>query len=333
MCARGSTVSPCGPLHTPHGTNRNEAVKVLRTPDSCFADLPDYNFDPHYVTVPDDRYGPLRMHYLDEGDRDAPVILLTPTQGSWVYIYRHVIPLLTAAGYRTVAPDYIGFGRSDKLPSETDYSFQRHIDWLKSFLQQTEIRDATGFLFDWGGFFGLRLAAEEPELFARLVCLNTQLPTGDPSPGHQWFRDWRARMLALPRFPQGEMVQSGVVRKLSNAEIAAYDAPYPEAHYLTGPRRFPMILPIDPDNPARPANLAAWEKLGSYTKPVLTLFAASFLGTSTGPENLIEHIPGAAGQPHAGIPDTSFYLIEDAAAELARRSIDFIRATTLPGPD
>ena len=132
-------------------------------------------------------------------------------------------------------------------------------------------------------------------------------------------------MLALPRFPQGEMVQSGVVRKLSDAEIAAYDAPYPEVEYLTGPRRFPMILPIDPDNPARPANLAAWEKLGSHTKPVLTLFA--------GPESLIEHIPGAAGQAHAGIPNTSFYLIEDAANELARRSIEFIRATTPPGPD
>ena len=187
--------------------------------------------------------------------------------------------------------------------------------------------DATAFLFDWGGFFGLRLAVEEPEHFARLICLNTQLPTGDPSAGHAWFRNWRAQMLAMPRFPQGDMVNSGVVQKLTAAEIAAYDAPYPDTRYLTGPRRFPMILPIDVDNPARPANLAAWEKLGQYHKPVLTLFAASFLGTSTGPERLIAHIPGAANQAHAGIPNTSFYIVEDAWEELGRRSIAFIRST------
>jgi haloalkane dehalogenase len=302
-------------------------LQALRTPDECFRDLPDYNYTPHYVFVPDARYSALRMHYLDEGDRAAPIVLLTPSQGSWVYMYRKLIPLLTAAGLRILAPDYIGFGRSDKLAAEEDYSFQRHIDWLKSFLQQLDVHDATGFLFDWGGFFGLRLVAEEPQLFARLVCLNTQLPTGDPSAGHAWFRDWRARMLALPRFPQGEMVNSGVVNKLTAAEIAAYDAPYPDTRYLAGPRRFPMILPIDTDNPARPANLAAWEQLGYFHKPVLTLFAASFLGTSTGPEKLIRHIPGAAHQPHAGIDGTSFYIVEDAWEELARRVIAFIRSS------
>lgn len=302
-------------------------MQALRTPDECFSGLPDYDFVPHYVNVPDNRYGSLRMHYLDEGDRSAPVILLTPTQGAWVYIYRKLIPLLTAAGFRILAPDYVGFGRSDKLLAEEDYSFQRHIDWLKSFLNQLDVRDATGFLFDWGGFFGLRLAIEEPERFARLICLNTQLPTGDPSAGHVWFRNWRMQMLAMPRFPQGDMVNSGVVKKLTAAEIAAYDAPYPDTRYLSGPRRFPMILPIDIDNPARPANLEAWEKLGHYHKPVLTLFAASFLGTSTGPEKLIAHIPGAAHQAHAGIANTSFYIIEDAWEELGRRSIAFIRST------
>ena len=218
----------------------------------------------------------------------------------------------------------ISFDVADKLADTEDYSFQRHIDWLKSFMDQLELRDATGFLFDWGGFFGLRLAAEEPDRFARLICLNTQLPTGDPSAGHAWFRNWRAEMLAKESFPQGEMVSSGVVRKLMQAEIDAYDAPYPEEQYKSGPRRFPMILPIDLDNPARPANLAAWEKLASWEKPVLTLFAENFLGSSMGPDKLLEHIPGCAGQPHAGIPNTNFYIIEDAAPELARRSLDFI---------
>jgi haloalkane dehalogenase len=298
-------------------------MQILRTPDECFLDLPDYHFEPRYLEVPDDRYGALRMHYLDEGDSNAPVILLTPTQGSWVYIYRKLIPLLTAAGFRTLAPDYIGFGRSDKLPNTEDYSFQRHVDWLKSFLNQLDVQDATGFLFDWGGFFGLRLAAEEPRYFARMVCLNTQLPTGDPSAGHEWFRNWRAEMLAMESFPQGDMVNTGVTTPLSPGEIAAYDAPYPDESFKTGPRRFPMILPIDLDNPARPANLAAWEQLSHWEKPVLTLFSEAFLGTSMGPDKLINHIPGAKGQAHAGIPDTSFYLIEDAAAELARRTAEF----------
>jgi haloalkane dehalogenase len=310
------------------GPARHDAVNVLRTPDSRFEGLPDYAFEPNYVSVPDDRYGNLRMHYLDEGDPQSPIILLTPTQGSWVYIYRKMIPLLVNAGFRTIAPDYIGFGRSDKLPREDDYSFQRHIDWLKAFLQQLDVRDATGFLFDWGGFFGLRLAAEEQHYFTRLICLNTQLPTGDPSPGHAWFRNWRKQMLDMPRFPQGEMVATGVVTDLPADVIAAYDAPYPDQSYLSGPRRFPMILPIDPDNPARPANLAAWDNLSHYEKPVLTLFSESFLGTSTGPEKLIAHIPGAKGQPHEGISNTSFYLIEDAWQELADRTIDFIRATS-----
>lgn len=301
-------------------------MNILRTPEERFENLPEFAFEPHYVEVPDERFGPLRMHYLDEGRADSPVVLCTPTQGSWVYIYRKMIPLLVDAGLRVIAPDYIGFGRSDKLPAEEDYSFQRHIDWLKSFLEQTRVRDATGFLFDWGGFFGLRLAAEDPGLFSRLVLLNTHLPTGDPSSGHAWFRNWREEQLALPIFPQGEMVATGVTRALPAEIVAAYDAPYPDQGYRAGPRRFPMILPIELDDPARPANLAAWEKLGNWEQPVLTLFSKSFIGTAMGPERLLEHIPGCAGQPHAHIEDASFYIIEDQPDELARRTIDFIRS-------
>jgi len=302
-------------------------MQVLRTPDERFNDLPDYDFAPHYVEVPDDRYGRLRMHYIDQGDANAPAILLTPSQGCWVYMYRHMIPILVEAGFRTIAPDYIGFGRSDKLPHETDYTFQRHIDWLKSLLNQLEIHDATGFLFDWGGFLGLRIAAEEPHHFARLVALNTQLPTGDPSSGHAWFRNWRAEMLAKEVFPQGEMVATGVKTPISAEEIAAYDAPYPDQSYRSGPRRFPMILPIELDDPARPTNLAAWDRLAECNKPLLTLFSADFIGSSMGPEKLLEHIPGAAGQPHAAIQNAGFYIVEDAGPELAQRVIEFARAS------
>jgi haloalkane dehalogenase len=298
-------------------------VQVLRTADEHFENLPDYNFEPHYVNVPDERFGPLRMHYIDEGANDAPMILLTPTQGSWVYIYRHMIPMLVDAGFRVLAPDYIGFGRSDKLPKETDYTFQRHINWLKSFLNQLDVRDATGFLYDWGGFFGLRLAAEEPHYFARLVALNTQLPTGDPSNGHAWFRAWRTEMLAKDSFPQGEMVTTGVKTPLAPECVAAYDAPYPDERYKTGPRRFPMILPIELEDPARPANLAAWDALGNWQKPLLTLYSADFMGTAMGPEALQAHVPGATNQAHAGIKNAGFYIIEDAGPDLARRVVKF----------
>jgi haloalkane dehalogenase len=298
-------------------------VNVLRTPDERFANLPDYDFTPHYINVPDERFGDLRMHYLDEGARAAPIVVLTPTQGSWIYMYRHMIPLLVSSGLRVIAPDYIGFGRSDKLPAETDYSFQRHIDWLKSFFEQLDIRDATGFLYDWGGFLGLRIAAEEPHYFARLVALNTQLPTGDPSSGHAWFRNWREEMLAKPLFPQGDMVASGVYTPLANEVIAAYDAPYPDASYLCGPRRFPMILPIELDDPARPANLAAWDTLAEWQKPFLTLYSADFLGSTMGPEKLQEQVPGSTGQAHAGIKNAGFYIVEDAGPELAQRVSEF----------
>ena len=301
-------------------------MQPLRTPDEKFLNLPDYDFAPHYVTVPDERFGALRMHYLDEGARDGHVILLLHGQGCWSYLYRRMIPLLSAAGYRVIAPDYIGFGRSDKLPSTEDYSFQRHIDWLTAFLDHLALRDVTAYLFDWGGFFGLRIAAERPEFFGRLVLSNTNLPTGKES-GNAWFIKWREEQFAMPRFPQGEMVNDGVVRKLRPEIIAAYDAPYPDESYKTGPRRFPMILPILADDPAAIANARAWEVLSGWQKPVLTLYSASFAGSAMGPERLQAHLPGARGQDHALLSDANFYIVEDQWRELTRRLLGFASAS------
>ena len=294
----------------------------LRTPESRFAALPDYPFDPHYVELDDPHFGTLRMHYLDEGPRAGRPVLLLATQGCWSYIYRHMIPLLVAAGFRAIAPDYIGFGRSDKLPDTEDYTFQRHINWNTAFLDALALRDVTGYLFDWGGFFGLRIAAERPEIFARLALSNTSLPHGD-SPGKQWFLQWRAEQFAKPRFPQGDMVNDGTHRELAPEIIAAFDAPYPDERYKTGPRRFPMILPISADDPASPANTRAWEQLASWTRPVLTLFSKDFQGTAMGPERILGHIPGCAGQAHALIENAGFYIVEDQPEELARRLIAF----------
>lgn len=301
-------------------------MNVIRTPETRFDKLPEYPYAPHYVEVPDERFGPLRMHYLDEGPRDGHPILCLHGQGCWSYIYRHVIPVLTAAGHRVIAPDYIGFGRSDKLPDTGDYSFQRHVDWLRAFLQAIEFHDGTGYLFDWGGYFGLRIAAENPEFFARLAASNTHLPHGN-APGAEWFIKWRAEQFAMPRFPQGEMVDDGARHKLDASTIAAFDAPYPDESYKTGPRRFPMILPISADDPASPANTAAWMKLANWEKPFLTIFSADFTGTAMGPERLLQHIPGCAGQPHALLKDAGFYIVEDQPVDIARRLVAFCAGT------
>lgn len=296
--------------------------QVLRTPASRFEGLPDYPFEPNYVELPDPVFGSLRMHYLDEGPRTGHPVLLLATQGCWSYIYRHMIPPLAAAGYRVIAPDYIGFGKSDKLPHTDDYTFQRHIDWNVAFLDRLQLRGITGYLFDWGGFFGLRIAAERPDIFARLALSNTSLPHGD-SPGKQWFLQWREEQFAKPQFPQGEMVNEGTHRELSPATIAAFDAPYPDESYKTGPRRFPMILPVAADDPASPANTAAWNLLGQWTRPVLTLYSKTFEGSAMGPQRILDQIPGCAGQPHALLENANFYIVEDQPEELARRLIDF----------
>jgi haloalkane dehalogenase len=299
---------------------------IIRTPDERFLNLPDFPFEPHYVEINDAQFGPLRMHYLDEGPRDGKIILLLHGQGCWSYIYRKMIPILTEAGYRTIAPDYIGFGRSDKLPATDDYTFQKHVDWLKAFCESMSLSGITGYLFDWGGFFGLRIAAEWPDLFDRVVLSNTNLPKGD-SPGRAWFINWRTAQFALPKFPQGEMVNDGAKFKLSPDIIAAFDSPYIDESYKTGPRRFPMILPVSPDDPPVADNQAAWEVLGNWSKPVLTIFSADFAGTAMGPEGLLEHLPGASGQDHALLQDAGFYIVEDQPIELARRILAFAETT------
>jgi haloalkane dehalogenase len=296
---------------------------IMRTPDERFENLPEYPFDPHYVELTDRDFGSVRLHYIDEGPRNGSIILLLHGQGCWSYIFRHMIPALTAAGHRVIAPDFIGFGRSDKLPATDDYTFEKHVHWLTAFFHAMDFQGITAYLFDWGGYFGLRIAAEHPHFFAQIALSNTQLPTGD-TPGREWFINWRAEQFALPEFPQGEMVDDGTRKKLSRETIAAFDAPYIDESYKTGPRRFPMILPISPDMDSVPENLAAWETLAGWEKPVLTLFSADFEGTAMGPEKLLRHIPGTRGQPHELLTDAGFYIVEDKPLELAQSLLRFI---------
>ena len=300
------------------------ASEVKRTPEERFRNLPGYDFAPNYIDVENSQTGPLRMHYIDEGPRDGHVILCLHGQASWSYLYRSMIPILVGRGFRVVAPDYVGFGRSDKLAADTDYSYQAHIDWLRSFLSALKMKDVTAFLFDWGGQFGLRIAAESPKFFNRIILSNTLFPLG-PQERSDEFVEWAEKIVKEPVFPIGQMVRKGVVRELSNEVIAAYDAPFPDESFKAGPRSFPMIMPIAADRPGVSENRTAWQKLAKWEKPLLTLFSKRSAETEVPPVKIQKHIPGAKGQPHALLSDAGFFIAEDKPAELVDRITDFVR--------
>ena len=301
-------------------------MQFLRTDDSQFEGLPDYSFAPHYLQVDDTEGGRLRVHYVDEGPRDAAPVLLMHGEPSWSYLYRHMIPPLLAAGHRVVAPDLIGFGRSDKPTDQDDYTYQRHVDWMLSALQQLDLQNITLFCQDWGGLIGLRLLAAEPQRFARLVVGNTALPTGDQPMGPA-FEGWREYSQTVEDFNAGRIVYGGTTSKLTEAEVAAYNAPYPDDSYKAGARRFPMLVPSTPDDPATIPNRAAWEVLRGLDIPVLTLFGADDK-IMAGVEKVFQKLmPGAAGQDHQVLPDAGHFLQEDVGPELAKRINAFIAAT------
>ncbi len=296
-------------------------MTVLRTPDDRFRDLPDYDFTPHWSEVGDG----LRMHHVDEGPADGSPVLMLHGEPSWSYLYRHMIPVFADAGHRAVAPDLVGFGRSDKPGAVADYSYQSHMDWLTEWLVALDLRGITLVCQDWGSLLGLRLAAEQPDRFARIVVANGFLPTADRK-ANLAFKVWRAAALHAPVLPVGRIVDLGSRRRLHRAERAAYDAPFPSAAHKAGARAFPALVPTSPDDPAVPANRAAWEQLGRWEKPFLTVFGRHdpILGKADGP--LQAHVPGAAGQPHARI-DGGHFIQEDAGPELAQRTVAWMAAT------
>ncbi len=291
---------------------------VLRTPDDRFAALPGHPFRPNYLDVEG-----LRVHYVDEGPRGAAPVLLLHGEPSWSYLYRKMIPVLTAAGHRAVAPDLIGFGRSDKLRRREAYTYQRHVDWLHAVVATLDLRGITLVCQDWGGLLGLRLVAEHPERFARVVAANTFLPTGDTPLGPA-FAAWRKFSQETPDFHVGGIVQMGCATPLPPEVIAAYDAPFPDESYKAGARQFPTLVPATPDDPAAPANRAAWDALSRFTKPFLTAFSDGDPVTATLDVQLQAHVPGCAGQPHTTIAGGGHFLQEDRGAELARVVVDFI---------
>ena len=293
-------------------------MTVLRTPDERFDNLPGYDFAANYADI-----GGLRMHFVDEGPRDGEVVLLLHGEPSWSYLYRHMIPPLVAAGFRVIAPDLVGFGKSDKPSRKSDYSYAGHVDWMRRFIESLDLNDITLFCQDWGSLIGLRVAAENEQRFARIAVGNGGLPTGDEELPRAFFA-WRTFARYSPWFPIGKILQKATVTELSDDVIAAYDAPYPSSAYKAGARAFPMLVPTLPDDPASAANRAAWDVFRNWEKPFLTTVSNRDPITRGGDIPWQQTVPGATDREHVTIRNAGHFLQEDKGPELAEVLIQFV---------
>ncbi len=295
-----------------------------RTPEDRFNAIADFAYPAHYAEVDDPTGGPpLRVAYRDEGPRGATVVVLLHGEPSWSYLYRVVIRDLVAAGRRVVAPDLIGFGQSDKPTDRRDYTYARHVEWMRQLLfDRLDLTDVTVFGQDWGSLIGLRLVAEHPERVARVAIGNGGLPTGDERVPEA-FTAWREFSQSAPTLPIGHIVAGGCQRTLAPEEVAAYDAPFPDESYKEGAREFPRLVPIGPDDPAHDANVRAWAVLSAWTKPFLCCFSDGDAITRGADRRFIELVPGTAGQPHTTIEGAGHFLQEDRGPELARVLVSF----------
>ena len=295
----------------------------LRTPDERFEGLADFDFEPHYLHVQDFEGGELRLHYVDEGPADAPPVLLMHGEPTWCYLYRKMIPIITEAGYRAIAPDLIGFGRSDKPADRQNYSYARHLAWVQSFIDQLDLQSVNLVCQDWGGLLGLRLVAANPDRFASVVAANTFLPTGDMNLGEA-FENWRRFSQETPEFHIAGVIKGGTVNPLPESVMQAYNAPFPDERYKEGARQFPTLVPARPDDPAAEPNRRAWEVLAKWEKPFLTAFSDSDPITSGAERFLQKNIPGAQGLEHPTIKNAGHFLQEDQGEALADVVVTFL---------
>jgi haloalkane dehalogenase len=299
-------------------------MNILRTPDDRFTGLPGYRFEPKYAEIDSGDGGSLRVHYLDEGPRDASPVLLMHGEPSWSYLYRTMIPVLVAAGHRCVAPDLVGFGRSDKPTEAGDYTYARHVKWMSQLVfGHLDLHGITFFGQDWGGLIGLRMLVADPDRYARVVLANTGLPTG-ATPMSEAFLAWQRFSMETPTLPVGQIVNGGCMSTLAPEVIAAYDAPFPDEAYKAGARVFPSLVPTSPEDPAHADNVAAWEVLRRFDRPVLCAFSDSDPITGGGERIFIREVPGAGGQRHTVIAGGGHFLQEDRGPEVARVVVDFI---------
>jgi haloalkane dehalogenase len=294
-------------------------MKLLRTPDERFENLPEFPFEPNYIKVDD-----IRIHYIDEGPKPAETILLMHGEPSWSFLYRDMIPILVKAGYRTIAPDLVGFGRSDKPAKKSDHTYRRHVKWISSFVNMLDLKNITLFCQDWGSLIGLRVGIENQERFSRIVLSNGGLPTGEREPSKA-FLDWQHYSKTATKFYIGRIIQGATVTKLSRNILKAYEAPFPDDSFKAGARIMPSLVPISVDDPEHEANKKAWEEFFRWKKPFLTAFSDSDPITKGGDTYWQKKVPGAQGQNHTTIKDAGHFVQEDKGPELANLIIEFIK--------
>jgi haloalkane dehalogenase len=297
-------------------------MRVLRTAEERFADLPGFGYPPRYATV-----GGLRIGYVEAGPAGGEPVLLLHGEPSWSFLYRTVMPVLADAGLRAIAADLIGFGRSDKPAEIADHSYARHVEWIRAFaFDELDLRGVTLVGQDWGGLIGLRLVAEHPDRFARVVAANTGLPTGDQPMPDVWLR-FRDVVRTAPALSVSRLVQSGCQRTLPPQVLAAYEAPFPDPAYAVAVRAMPGLVPADPDNPASAANRGAWQRLAAWDKPFLVAFSDRDPITGAMGPVLKRTVPGAARFEHPVIKGAGHFLQEDAGEELGEVIAAFVGDT------
>jgi haloalkane dehalogenase len=296
-------------------------MRVVRTPEDRFADVPDFAYVPRYVDV-----GGLRLAYVEAGPSDGEPVLLLHGEPSWSFLYRTVMAVLAEAGLRAIAADLIGFGRSDKPADIGDHSYGRHVEWIRAFaFDRLDLRGLTLVGQDWGGLIGLRLVAEHPDRFARVVAANTGLPTGDQPMPDVWLR-FREVVRTAPTLSVSRLVQSGCQTALSEAVLGAYDAPFPDEIFTAGVRAMPGLVPTSPDDPATQANRAAWRQLSAWDKPFLVAFSDRDPITGGMAPVLKRAVPGAASIEHPVIEGAGHFLQEDAGEQFGAVIADFVHS-------
>jgi haloalkane dehalogenase len=291
-------------------------MDVLRTPDERFDALPDWDYAPRYREVVAADGTLLRYHFVDEGPRDAAPVLLLHGNPSWSYLHRHMIRGLVERGHRVVALDLMGMGRSDKLVDRTAYTVEAHLDWMQQWIDGEDLRDVTLYCQDWGGLLGLNLVRLQPDRFTRILASNTGLPAGEGT--NAALQAWIEFSQSVTPLPVGAIVDGASTRTLTEAERAAYDAPYPDATYQASPVQFPVLIPAPPDHPAVPLFRATWDFLETWTRPFLTVFGSEdAIAFKPGSHLKFQRkVPGAQGQPHRVIEGANHFIQEDASDEL-----------------
>jgi haloalkane dehalogenase len=307
-------------------TLEDAPMTVLRTPDECFRNLPEFDFEPRYLAVHDPGLGELRMHYVAEGDPGATAVLILHGEPAWSFMFRRTIPVLADAGLRVIVPDLIGFGRSDKPSRQADYSYESHVLWLSQFVTLLGLRDAVLLGHDWGGLLGLRLVTGIEGLAKGYVATNHGYPTGD-APPNEALRQWQEYAATTAEFDVSAIVARACASNLTEQTLRGYDAPYPDDTYKAGARVFPALIPVRPDDPSAPAVRASREVLASTTMPFLTVYGEQ--DPIGGAADAMFHglVPGAGGQPHVRLAEAGHNLPEDAGSLLGTVVAGFVKTT------